>query len=75
MKAALTVSGVQLTQSEVDGIYSANLLVVNYNGVHQIFYSSAQKKYYWNTIIKIVGLTDKGRFQTITPEEVEKLLN
>jgi len=75
MNVALNVGGTQLSQEEVNRIYSENLLIVNYSGVHQIFYSSAQEKYYWNTIVKTVGLTAKGRFHLMTPEDVNSLLN
>ena len=74
MKIMKLAGTVECTEEEVQKWYEEGIYIVKYDGVHQIFYSQAQQTYYTHHIIYERGMTKRGRFFTMTAEQVNKLL-
>ena len=70
----LKIAGAELTRGEAARIYENNLFIVNGRGVWQVLYSTAQRTYYAQNIIRQSGLTKRGRFHVMDAKEVNRLI-
>lgn len=70
----LKIAGAELTRCEAARIYENNLFIVNGRGVWQVLYSTAQRTYYGQNIIRRSGLTKRGRFHVMEAKEVNRLV-
>lgn len=74
MKTEFVIGGVKLSLIEVEEIYNNGLYVVTYGGVWQVNYSSAQRQYYGQMVIKEKGIAPRGRYSTMTGKAINKIL-
>ena len=70
----IKVGSTELTESEVEKIYTEKKYVVNYSGVYAIHYSMAQKQYYSRKVIYCKGMAKRGRFYVMTAETVNHII-
>lgn len=70
----LKIAGAEFTRDEAMRIYQNNLFIVNGRGVWQVHYSTAQRTYYGQNIIRRSGLTKRGRFHVMDAAEVNRLI-
>lgn len=70
----LKIAGAELTRGEAARIYENNLFIVNGRGVWQVLYSTAQRTYYGQNIIRQSGLTKRGRFHVMDAAAVNRLI-
>ena len=70
----LKIAGAEFTRDEAMRIYQNNLFIVNGRGVWQVLYSTAQRTYYGQNIIRRSGLTKRGRFHVMDAAEVNRLV-
>lgn len=68
------VATVELTRGEAERIHAAGLFVVNGRGVWQIDYSTAQNTFCGRLIVRVAGLTRRGRFHVMDAAAVNRLL-
>lgn len=74
MKTKFVIGGVKLSLIEVEEIYNNGLYIVTYGGVWQVNYSSAQKQYYGQMVIKEKGIAPRGRYSTMTGKAINKII-
>lgn len=74
MKTEFVIGGVKLSLIEVEEIYNNGLYVVTYGGVWQVNYSSAQRQYYGQMVIKEKGIAPRRRYYTMAGEAINKIL-
>lgn len=70
----LKIAGAELTRGEAARIYENNLFIVNGRGVWQVLYSTAQRTYYGQNVIRQSGLTKRGRFHVMDAAAVNRLV-
>lgn len=70
----IKIGGVELYESEVQKLYEQNKYIVTYGGVYQIFYSTAQKRFYGQKVINRNGIAAKGRFYTMDAKTINHIL-
>lgn len=70
----IKIGGVELYESEVQKLYEQNKYIVTYGGVYQIFYSTAQKRFYGQKVINQNGIAAKGRFYTMDAKTINHIL-
>lgn len=70
----LKIAGAEFTRDEAMRIYQNNLFIVNGRGVWQVLYSTAQRTYYGQNIIRQSGLTKRGRFHVMDGKAVNRLI-
>lgn len=74
MKIECIIGGVELSLKEVEEIYNNGLYIVTYGGVWQVNYSSAQRRYYGQMVVKEKGIASRGRYYTMAGEAINKIL-
>lgn len=70
----IKIDGVELYQNEVQKLYEQNKYIVTYGGVYQVFYSTAQKRFYGQKVINQKGIAAKGRFYTMDAKIINHIL-
>ena len=65
---------VELTKEQAYKIYDDKKYIVTSYGIFQPFYSLAQKMVYFQQISYIKGLAKRGRFYTLTGDEINHVL-
>lgn len=70
----IKIGGVELYRNEVQKLYEQNKYIVTYGGVHQVFYSTAQKRFYGQKVINQKGIAAKGRFYTMDAKTINHIL-
>ena len=68
------IGNVELTSQEAFDLYSAEMYIVTYSHIYQLFYSEAQRTVYGQPIYHEKGLAARGRFYTMTGKQINHLL-
>ena len=68
------IGSVELTHEESLRYYQEGKYIVNYGGVYQLHYSTAQKVVYGRKIYSCRGLTRRGRFFAMDAQTVNHLV-
>ena len=65
---------VELTKQEAFDIYENKKYIVTSTAIYQPHYSQAQKAVYFTKISTIKGIAKRGRFHTLTSQEINHIL-
>lgn len=65
---------VELTKEEAFNIYDSKKYIATSYGVFQPHYSQAQQAVYFTQILQVKGIARKGRFYTLTGDEINRIL-
>ena len=65
---------VELTKEQAFKIYDNKKYIVTNYGIFQPFYSQAQKQVYFQQVSFIKGIAKRGRFYTLTGNEINHIL-
>jgi hypothetical protein len=74
MENIIKAGTTELTEKEALDIYQSGKYVVNYSGVYQPHYSTAQKAVYFSKVCNKKGLSSRGRFYIFDASYINKLL-
>lgn len=60
----------ELTKADAVKIYNNNQFIVNYGGIYQPHYSTAQQQIYFTKIVNIKGIASRGRFYIMDAKSI-----